>query len=67
LRELRDIIAFREKVASVIKRYEEQTTVKRVAAVPAKSTELIGKDSNYKSQAQSSGKGKSKSKEKRGK
>jgi hypothetical protein len=45
------MIALREKIASVIKRYEKQTTVKRVAAAPAKNIELIDKDSNHESQA----------------
>jgi hypothetical protein len=61
------VIAFREKVASVIKRYEKQATAKRVAAAPAKNTKLAGKGSNYESQAQGSGKDKSKNKEKRDK
>jgi hypothetical protein len=67
LRELRGVIALREEVASVAKRYEEQATAKRVAAAPAKSTEPAGKGSNHESQAQGSGKGKGKSKGKRGK
>jgi hypothetical protein len=51
LRELRGIIAFREKVANVTKRYEKQATAqKKVAAVPAKSTESAGKSSNRESQ-----------------
>jgi hypothetical protein len=61
------MIAFREKVVSVIKRYEKQATAKRVAAASAKSIKLTGKDSNYESQAQDSSKGKGKSKKKRGK
>jgi hypothetical protein len=51
LRELRGVIALREEIASVIKRYEEQATAKRVAAAPAKSTEPAGKGSNHESQA----------------
>jgi hypothetical protein len=51
LRELRGMIAFREKVVNVIKCYEEQATVKRIAAAPAKNTELIGKGFNHESQA----------------
>jgi hypothetical protein len=61
------MITLREEIASVIKRYEEQATAKRVAAVSAKSTEPTGKGSNYESQAQSLGKSKGKSKKKRGK
>jgi hypothetical protein len=41
------MIAFREKIASVIKRYEKQATAKRIVIVSAKSTELAGKDFNY--------------------
>ena len=41
------MIAFREEVASVTKRYEKQATVKRVAAASAKSTELAGKGFNH--------------------
>jgi hypothetical protein len=67
LRELRGIIAFREKIANVIKRYEKQATAKRVATAPAKSTKLANKDFNYEFQAQDSGKGKSKNKKKRDK
>jgi hypothetical protein len=44
------MIALREKVVSVIKRYKEQTTAKKVAAASAKSTELMGKDFNHESQ-----------------
>jgi hypothetical protein len=51
LRELRGIITFREKIVSVIKRYEKQATAKRVAAVPAKSIEPADKGFNYESQA----------------
>jgi hypothetical protein len=51
LRKLRGIIAFREKITSVIKRYEKQVTVKRVAAVPAKNIKPAGKGSNHESQA----------------
>jgi hypothetical protein len=47
LRELRDIIAFREKVANVIKRYEEQATVKRIVIAPAKSIKPAGKSFNH--------------------
>jgi hypothetical protein len=61
------MIAFREKIASVTKRYEKQATAKRITAAPAKSTEPAGKGSNHESQAQGSSKGKGKSKEKRGK
>jgi hypothetical protein len=61
LRELRGVIALREEVASVAKRYEEQAMAqKRVTAAPAKSAEPVGKGSNHESQAQ--GKGKSKGK-----
>jgi hypothetical protein len=67
LRELRGMIAFREEVASVIKRYKEQATAKRVAAVSAKNIKPTGKGFNYESQAQSSDKDKDKSKGKRGK
>jgi hypothetical protein len=45
------MITLREKVANVVKYYEEQATVKRVAAVPAKSIKPIGKGSNHESQA----------------
>jgi hypothetical protein len=45
------MITLREKVANVIKRYKEQATAKKVATVPAKSTESAGKDFNYESQA----------------
>jgi hypothetical protein len=45
------MIAFREKVVNVIKRYEEQATAKRVATASAKSTELASKGFNYESQA----------------
>ena len=44
------MITFREKVASVIKRYEKQATAKKVAAVPVKNTEPVGKGSNHESQ-----------------
>jgi hypothetical protein len=44
------MITFREEVVSVIKRYEEQATAKRVVTVPAKSIKLIGKNSNYEFQ-----------------
>jgi hypothetical protein len=67
LRELRDIIAFREKIVNVIKRYEEQATAKKVAAAPAKNTKPINKGSNHESQTQGSGKSKNKNKEKRDK
>jgi hypothetical protein len=50
LRELRGMITFREKVASVIKRYEKQATVKKIATVPAKNTKSIDKGSNHESQ-----------------
>jgi hypothetical protein len=43
------MIAFREKVASVIKRYEKQATVKRVTTASAKSTKLADKGFNYES------------------
>jgi len=49
LRELRGIIAFREKIVSVTKRYEKQATAKKVAAAPAKSTKLASKGFNYES------------------
>jgi hypothetical protein len=46
------MIAFREEVINIVKRYEEQATVqKKVAIAPAKSTELVGKGSNHESQA----------------
>jgi hypothetical protein len=61
------MITLREKVASVIKRYEEQATAKRIAAAPAKNIKPINKDFNHESQAQGSGKGKSKNKRKRDK
>jgi hypothetical protein len=68
LRKLRGIIAFREKVASVTKRYEKQATAqKKVATAPAKNTELAGKGSNRESQAQDLSKGKGKNKRKRDK
>jgi hypothetical protein len=67
LRELRDIIAFREKVVNVIKRYEKQATAKKIVAAPAKSIEPADKNFNHEFQAQNSGKGKGKSKRKRGK
>jgi hypothetical protein len=43
------MITFREKVASVAKRYEKQATAKRIATALVKSTELAGKNSNYES------------------
>jgi hypothetical protein len=67
LRKLRDIITLREKVASVIKRYEKQATAKKIATAPAKSTKPAGKNSNHKSQTQDSDKDKNKNKGKRGK
>jgi hypothetical protein len=67
LRKLRGMIALREKVASVTKRYEEQATAKKIVTAPVKSTKPIGKGSNHEFQAQDSGKGKNKNKEKRGK
>jgi hypothetical protein len=45
------VIALREEIVSVVKRYEEQATAKRVAAVSAKSTKSAGKGFNYESQA----------------
>jgi hypothetical protein len=45
------MITLREKIVSVIKRYEEQATAKRVAAAPAKSIKSAGKGFNYESQA----------------
>jgi hypothetical protein len=45
------MIAFREKVINVIKRYEEQATAKRVAVASAKSIKLAGKGFNHESQA----------------
>jgi hypothetical protein len=46
------MIAFREKVTNVIKRYEKQaTTQKKIAAASAKSTKSVDKGSNYESQA----------------
>jgi hypothetical protein len=45
------MIAFREKIASVIKRYEEQATIKKIATVPAKNIKLAGKGSNHEFQA----------------
>jgi hypothetical protein len=47
LRELRGIITFREKVASVTKRYKKQATTKKVAVAPAKNTELADKNFNH--------------------
>jgi hypothetical protein len=44
------MIAFREKVVNVTKRYEKQATAKKIAAVPAKNIKLAGKNSNHKSQ-----------------
>jgi rubrerythrin len=62
------MIALREKIVSVAKRYEKQATAqKKVAAAPAKSIEPVSKNSNHDFQAQGLGKGKSKSKGKRGK
>jgi hypothetical protein len=45
------MIAFREKVVSVIKRYEKQATAKKVVTAPAKSTKPINKGFNRESQA----------------
>jgi hypothetical protein len=45
------VIAFREEVASVIKRYEKQATAKKVVTAPAKSIELVGKGFNHEFQA----------------
>jgi hypothetical protein len=69
LRELRGVIALREEVASVAKRYEEQATANRKAgaSAAAKGPEPEGKGSNHESYAQGSGKGKGKSKAKGGK
>jgi hypothetical protein len=67
LRKLRGMITFREKIASVTKRYEKQATAKRVATAPTKNTKLAGKSFNHESQTQDSGKGKGKNKRKRGK
>jgi hypothetical protein len=47
LRELRDMIALREEIVNVIKRYEKQITAKKVATVPAKNTESVNKGSNH--------------------
>jgi hypothetical protein len=43
------MIAFREEIISVTKRYEEQATVKKVITAPAKSTEPMDKSFNYES------------------
>jgi hypothetical protein len=43
------MIAFREKVVNVAKRYEKQATAKKIATAPAKSTEPVSKDSNHES------------------
>jgi hypothetical protein len=51
LRELRGIIAFREEIISVIKRYEKQATAKKVVTASVKSTKLVSKGFNYESQA----------------
>jgi hypothetical protein len=69
LRELREIIALREKVASVTKRYEKQATANRKAGAgaAAKGPKPEGKGFNHESYAQGSSKGKSKSKAKGGK
>jgi len=68
LRELRGVIALREEVASVAKRYEEQATARKAdAGVTAKGSEPEGEDSNHESHAQDSGKGKGKGKGKGGK
>jgi hypothetical protein len=45
------MITFREKIASVAKRYEKQATIKKVAAVSAKNTKPVSKDFNHESQA----------------
>jgi hypothetical protein len=45
------MIAFREKVVSVIKRYEEQATVKKVITVSAKSIKPVSKNFNHEFQA----------------
>jgi hypothetical protein len=44
------MIALREEIVSVIKRYEKQAMAKRVAAISAKSTKLAGKDFNHEFQ-----------------
>jgi hypothetical protein len=44
------MIALREKVVNVIKRYEKQATAKKVIIVPAKSTKPADKDFNHESQ-----------------
>jgi hypothetical protein len=44
------MIALREEIASVIKRYEKQATAqKKVVTAPAKNTELVDKGSNHES------------------
>jgi hypothetical protein len=45
------MITFREKIISVIKRYEEQATAKKVATAPAKSIKSVNKNFNHESQA----------------
>jgi hypothetical protein len=45
------MIAFREKVASVIKRYKKQATAKKIVTASAKNIKPVGKGSNYESQA----------------
>jgi hypothetical protein len=45
------MIAFREKVINVIKRYEKQATVKKIVTAPAKNIKLMGKDFNHEFQA----------------
>jgi hypothetical protein len=69
LRELRGVIALREKVASVTKRYEEQATAnkKAGAGAAAKRPEPESKNFNHGSYAQGLGKGKGKNKAKGGK
>jgi hypothetical protein len=45
------MIALREEIANVVKRYEKQATAKKIATAPAKNTKPVGKGSNYESQA----------------
>jgi hypothetical protein len=44
------MIALREKIVSVIKRYEKQATTKKIITVPAKNTKPVGKGFNHESQ-----------------
>jgi hypothetical protein len=56
------VIALREEIANVAKRYEKQAiTQKKVTAAPTKSAKPIDKSSNHESQAQDKDKSKKKS------